>query len=159
MQIFIRTTAGKVYAVDVESTMTIADLKEKIEAKHQVSMAELSIVFKGNILEDKTTIDEAGIKKEDLLNVVKAAEKGKKDERTLQLTNDGSNVITITFKETDSIEKIIIEGCEKFGGDPSKMYLFHKGQRLDNKSISIKDANIKDKDIVLISAFLRGGSL
>ena len=77
MQIFIRTPYGKVHTIDVKPEMTIAEFKKKIEAKYQIPITDMSITFNGIILKDETTIDEAGIRNESTLHVVKKSRRSK----------------------------------------------------------------------------------
>ena len=158
MQIFIRTISGKVLAVDVEPEMTIAELKKKIEAKHSIPIADLKLVFKGNQLKDTKTIDEAGIRKEDLINITKAPEEAKGDEIDVYIEGSDNPRTTMMLKLSDTIKEVMVKINNKFHMNLEKMTIYCKGQRLD-ETITIKEAGLKDKDVLVIVTGLRGGSL
>ena len=153
MQIFIRIISGKVLAVDVEPEMTIAELKKKIEAKYQIPMEEMCMHFKGNILKDAETINEAGIRQEDILTIIKAPKK-ESEEIELLVRLDNRKYFPMTFRLSDTIKEIKAKICEKTDmGDPEKAHIFCKGQILENH-ITIKEAGLKKRDILFITGFL-----
>ena len=158
MQIFIRTIAGKVLAVDVEPEMTIAQLKEKIEAKHKIPIAELNLIYKGNKLMDTQTIDKAGISKEDTINIVKAPEGAKDGEIDLLIRSNANPGGIMKFKVNDTIEKVIINVGDKYSIDPKEVEIYYKGQRLE-RAHTIKEVGLKNNDTLLFVRQLPGGSL
>ena len=154
MQIFIRTLYGKVLAVDVEPEMTIGEIKKKIGAKYQIPMEEMCMIFKGNILKDVTTIDEAGIRKEDLLNIVKALEK-ESEEIELLVRFDDRESFPMTFRPSDTIKEVKAKVYEKTDmGGSGEPDIYYRGQRLENH-ITIKEAGVKKKDMLLMCRFLK----
>ena len=158
MQIFIRTTGGKMFTVDVKSEMTIAELKKTIEANHKIPIAELDLIFKGNKLKDTQTIGGAGISEEDTINIVKAPEEGKGDEIDLLIKSADKPGAIMKFKMSDTTKEIIAKVSEKFDMNPNGMRIYYKGQRLE-PDWTIKDAGLKDKDTLLFTAMFQGGSL
>ena len=155
MQIFIRTGSGRIFAVDVEPEMTIAELKKRIEARYKIPMAEMDILFRGCALKDAETIDEAEIKQEDLLNILKAPEK-KSEGIKLLVKSDYGIFSTMVFKLSDTIKEVITKTCaESGGGDPESAKIYYRGQRLE-EHITIKEANLKENDILILMFILRG---
>lgn len=60
-QLVVKPTAGgDKFSVDASPAMTIADLKEKVESKSQISPAEQRLIYKGQVLKDERTVDSYG---------------------------------------------------------------------------------------------------
>ena len=70
MQIFVKTLAGKVITLEVESSDTIADLKRKILDKEGVGIDEQRLIFQAKQLEDNMTLRECEITAESTLHLV-----------------------------------------------------------------------------------------
>ena len=64
MQIFIRTTVGKVYTIDAGPDMTIGDLKKEIYSRTGVRPDGQKLLFMGKILDDSKTLEHYEIKEE-----------------------------------------------------------------------------------------------
>ena len=158
MQIFIRTPYGKMHTVDVDPKMTIDELKKKIAAKYQIAIRDMNITFKGTILKDATTIDEAGIKQEDTVSVVKNAEEAKSDEIDLVIAAKEGERVTMTFKRSDTVEQVISKMIEKSPLDLVGGNLFYKGEKLE-KDKALEEIGVKNKDLLAFIGFLKGGSL
>ena len=157
MLIFIRTPYGKMHTIDVEPEMTIAEIKKRIEAKYQIPIAKMDILFKGSSLKDEITIDEAKIKQEDILNIVKPLEK-EGEGITLLVKTDFGKIFSMTFNPSDIIEGVKKKICDKLGVSPKSMRIFHRGQRLEDCCAIIK-TSIKEGDtIFLVNVYLFAGS-
>ena len=165
MQVFINTADKKNYSIDVEPKMTIFELKKRIEAKSKIPIEDINVVYKGRTLKNEITIDKAGIKDKDRLNIAKVSEEAKGEEIDLVLkANDKSPVglglesTVMTFKKSDTIKEVIGKICDKSGGDPDRILIYHKGQRLE-KHTKINETTISKNDMVLLITQVDGGFL
>ncbi|TMW63051.1 hypothetical protein Poli38472_005669 [Pythium oligandrum] len=73
VQLFVKTTAGKKFSVEIELERTVAECKTALVAETEVPEAQQRLIFKGKVLKDDLTLASYGIAAEDTLYFVRGS--------------------------------------------------------------------------------------
>ena len=70
MLIYVKTPTGKTIALEVDSSDSIGDVKEKIQAKEGIISNMQQIIFAAKQLEDEQTLASYNIERDSVLHLV-----------------------------------------------------------------------------------------
>jgi hypothetical protein len=77
MLIQVHTVSGRKHQIDVEPNMTIGAIKEELMQREGISVQQQRLLFRGQNLNDSTTIEIAKINAGEVLHMVLALRAGK----------------------------------------------------------------------------------
>ncbi|KAH7832664.1 putative polyubiquitin [Monocercomonoides exilis] len=143
MKIFVGMLSGKVLALNVENTDTVASVKKKVEDEEGIPPERQILVFSGEQLEDRKTLRECGVCEECTLYVVIR----KKFGMSILVKTTTGKTFTLNVERTDTIEAVKRKIQDKGGIRAEQQILMFSGERLEEGK-TLRDYGVEKEDIV-----------
>eukprot|EP00111_Clytia_hemisphaerica_P019464 TCONS_00057422-protein len=149
--IYIRTSAGEEFTLDIKLTDTIEDVKVKITNKHGIPIDQQSLTFPRQPLQDDGTLFQHKIPYGSILGLVLRWE----EEPFIFVKTLTGKTIKLKVEPSDTLDDVKSKIYDKEGMQPIEQRLIYLGRQFDDHTLSYH--NIQNGSTFCQVVRLRGG--
>ena len=143
LEIFVQVRSREIVTLEVDSSDTIGNLKEKIKDKKGFPAEEQRLFFQGKTeLKDDRTVSDYNIQNKSTVNLLLQI-----DRLEVTILREGTRLVTVEVNATDSILELKREIQGKTGVPLKKQSLSFAGMELENER-TIFAYNIRNKSSI-----------
>jgi len=145
MQVYVKTSVGETFTLEVEGTDTIGRVKVKIQDQLDATTKYMHLIFNGKQLEDGKKVADYNIQNGSTLNLIIIIPKMHIVIKTLM-----GKTITLEVESSDTIDMVKAKIQEIEGIPTKRQKLVFSGREIKINGRALADYNIQDGSIIYL---------